>query len=168
MDGYWNGSIWMPYLWLFWKAALDDNRADFAWWIAHTALSVYEREVVASRGCYEQFTIAAGRGGGWHHFSALSCPVLGWFGAYFVPGRLTGGFDTVIRDLSTDERSWRCRIAVGGESGTGESTLIAVTGEGKWRACFCGAESSVRQRVPGTVEISLPRGSAGELRLERA
>lgn len=30
-DGYWNGSIWMPHQWFFWKAALDDGRADFAW-----------------------------------------------------------------------------------------------------------------------------------------
>jgi len=31
--------------------------------------------------------------------AALSDPVLCWFGAYFVPGRLTGGFDTRIRNL---------------------------------------------------------------------
>lgn len=167
MDGYWNGSIWMPYQWFFWKAALDDGRADFAWWIAHTALAVYEREVASSRGCYEQFTIAAGRGGGWHHFSALSCPILCWFGAYFTPGRLTGGLDTAIRDLSTGERAWCCRVAVGGEPGEGVSSLVAVTGPGKWRALYGGAELPVRQRVAGTVEFDLPWGSAGELLLER-
>ncbi len=167
MDGYWNGSIWMPYQWFFWKAALDDNRADFAWWIAHTALTVYEREVSSSRGCYEQFTIAAGRGGGWHHFSALSCPVLGWFGAYFVPGRLTGGLDASIRECSIGDRAWSAHITVGGDAATGESTLIAVTGVGTWRARYRGTELPLRPRVPGTFELSLPRGTEGVLELER-
>ena len=167
MDGYWNGSIWMPYQWFFWKAALDDGRADFAWWIARTALEVYEREVAASRGCYEQFTIAAGRGGGWHHFSALSCPVLCWFGAYYVPGRLTGGLDTAIRELSMGKGFWSCRVSVAGESGEGVSTLIAVTGEGAWRVLYDGEELPTRERVTGTVEAGLPRGSTGMLRFER-
>lgn len=167
MDGYWNGSIWMPYQWFFWKAALDDGKADFAWRIARTALEVYEREVAESRGCYEQFTIAAGRGGGWHHFSALSCPVLCWFGAYFTPGRLTGGLDTVIRELSVREDEWSARLSVGGYSGEGESVLVAVTGPGEWSAQYGGEERPVLRRVPGTVELTLPRGSSGSLRLVR-
>ncbi|MBE6379919.1 MAG: hypothetical protein E7047_03225, partial [Lentisphaerae bacterium] len=29
-DGYWNGCVWMPHQWFYWKAALDDNRSEFA------------------------------------------------------------------------------------------------------------------------------------------
>ncbi len=166
-DGYWNGSIWMPHQWFFWKAALDDGRADFAWRIAHTALSVYEREVADSYGCYEHITIAAGRGGGWHHFSALSCPVLCWFGAYFAPGRLTGGLDTVIRELSVKEREWSASVAIGGRPEEGVSTLVAVTVAGEWSAEYDGASYPVRNRVDGTVEIDLPRGTSGKLFLHR-
>ncbi|MPM80025.1 hypothetical protein SDC9_127069 [bioreactor metagenome] len=166
-DGYWNGSIWMPHQWFFWKAALDDGRADFAWRIARTALSVYERETADSYGCYEHITIAAGRGGGWHHFSALSCPVLCWFGAYFAPGRLTGGLDAVIRGFSAGEREWRAQITVGGRADEGVSTFVAVTGADGWSAEYAGSPCRVRTRMPGTQEIDLPRGSSGELVLRR-
>ena len=167
-DGYWNGSIWMPHQWFFWKAALDDGRADFAWRIARTALTVYERETAESRGCYEHFTIAAGRGGGWHHFSALSCPVLAWFGAYFVPGRLTGGLEAAIREFSAGENEWRASLEIGGYPGEGDATFLAVTGPGEWRARYGNREYPVRGRVPGTVEFDLPRGSSGALVLRRA
>ena len=166
-DGYWNGSIWMPHQWFFWKAALDDGRADFAWKIAHTALSVYEREVADSYGCYEHITIAAGRGGGWHHFSALSCPVLCWFGAYFEPGRLTGGLDAAIRNLETGESRWSAEISVGGRPEEGVSTFVAVTGTEGWSVEYGGKACPVRTRIAGTLEFDLPRGSSGALVLHR-
>lgn len=166
LDGYWNGSIWMPYQWFFWKAALDDGQADFAWRIAETALGVYEKECRDSYGCYEQFSVVSGRGTGWHHFSALSDPVLCWFGAYFVPGRLTGGLDTRIRNLKTGDDCWSADIEIDGPAGE-TSTLVAVIGGGSWRAEFSGKPLPVRDRFPGTVEIDLPRASAGSLRLHR-
>ncbi len=165
-DGYWNGSIWMPYQWLFWKAALDDGRADFAWRIAETALRIYETEVRNSYGCYEHFMVSTGRGGGWPHFSGLSTPVLSWFGAYFVPGRLTGGFDTRIRRLHTSARHWRAEVEVDGTRRE-NSTVIAVVSDGVWRAVYQEDGVPVRQRCPGTVEVTLPRGSSGVLELFR-
>ncbi len=166
LDGYWNGSIWMPYQWFFWKAALDDGRADFAWRIASTALRVYEDEVSDSRGCYEQFAVATGRGGGWHHFSALSTPVLCWFGAYFVPGRLTGGLDTRIRGQVVSGRVIQADLVIDGPPAE-RSSLIAVTGPGEWRAGYRGAALPVRRRCAGTIEVDLPRSTSGRLELER-
>ena len=75
----------MPYQWFFWKTALNDGRSGFAWRIAETALRLWEREVRASYACYEQFSISSGRGCGWHHFSALSAPVLNFHAAYYSP-----------------------------------------------------------------------------------
>ena len=37
--GYWNGAVWMPYQWMFFKSALDAGLADFAYRIADTALT---------------------------------------------------------------------------------------------------------------------------------
>lgn len=37
-DGYWNGAVWMPYQWMFFKAALDAGKTGFAFRIADTAL----------------------------------------------------------------------------------------------------------------------------------
>jgi neutral trehalase len=38
-DGDWNGSVWMPHQWIIWKTLLDLGQGDFAWQIAHTALT---------------------------------------------------------------------------------------------------------------------------------
>ena len=35
-DGYWNGAVWMPYQWMFFKAALDAGKTGFAFRIADT------------------------------------------------------------------------------------------------------------------------------------
>lgn len=37
-DGYWNGTVWMPHQWFFWKTLLDLGRADEAHQVAKTAL----------------------------------------------------------------------------------------------------------------------------------
>ena len=47
------------------------------------------------------------------------------------------------------------------------AVLIAVTGVGTWRARYRGTELPLRPRVPGTFELSLPRGTEGVLELER-
>jgi len=91
-DGYWNGSVWMPHQWFFWRYLLDIGEGDFAFAIARRALDVWEREVEASGLCYEHFPIATGRGAGWHHFGGLSSPVLCWHAALNTPGRISGGY----------------------------------------------------------------------------
>ncbi|MBR4884190.1 MAG: hypothetical protein IKZ33_02615, partial [Lentisphaeria bacterium] len=95
-EGYWNGAVWMPHQWFIWKAALDAGKGEFAWKIAETALKTYDRECEASGYCFEHFSTHSGRGGGWHHFSGLSTPVLCWHGAYFGKRRISCGFDTTL------------------------------------------------------------------------
>ena len=102
-DGYWNGAVWFPYQWFLWKALLDLGHADLAFRIAHTALELWKSEVEESYLCFEHFIVASGRGAGWHHFGALSTPVLAWFQAYHQPGTLTCGFDTWIASLTVVE-----------------------------------------------------------------
>ncbi len=75
--------------------------------------------------------------------------------------------DASIRECSIGDRAWSAHITVGGDAATGESTLIAVTGVGTWRARYRGTELPLRPRVPGTFELSLPRGTEGVLELER-
>lgn len=95
-DGYWNGSVWMPYQWMYFKAALDDGKTDFAFRIARTALELWQAECAESYHCFEHFNIETRRGAGWHQFSGLSAPVVHWFAAYYRPGTLTTGFDTFV------------------------------------------------------------------------
>ena len=96
-DGYWNGTVWMPHQWFFWKAMLDLGEGDFAWQIARRGLEVWRDEVNASYNCMEHFLIKTGRGAGWHQFGGLSTPVLKWYAAYCRPGTLTAGFNLWIQ-----------------------------------------------------------------------
>lgn len=104
-EGYWNGTVWMPHQWFYWKTMLDLGEADFAWKIAHTALEVWKRETEKTYNCFEHFIIETGNGSGWHQFSGLSNPVLSWFNAYFRPGNLTTGYNVWI-----DRQEWSTEL----------------------------------------------------------
>lgn len=111
-DGYWNGAVWFPHQWFYWKTMLDLGQGDFARKIAKTALDLWKKEVEETFNCYEHFLIESGRGAGWHHFGGLSNPILSWFGAYYRPGHLTCGFDTWIvkKQFSEDFTSLQANL----------------------------------------------------------
>lgn len=96
IDGYWNGTVWMPHQMILWKTMLDLGRADLAEKIAFTALENWERECADSYNCYEHFMLASGRGGGWNNFSGLSSPVINWYNAYNRPGTVSTGFGALV------------------------------------------------------------------------
>ncbi len=98
-DGYRNGAVWMAHQWFFWKALLDQGEADAAYRIAETALTLWQGEVDSTYNCYEHFVIGSGRGAGWHHFGALSAPVLNWYSAYHRPGHITVGHNSWVQGL---------------------------------------------------------------------
>lgn len=165
-DGYWNGSVWMPHQWFFWKAALDCAQMDFAWQIAFTALELWKRETGASYCCYEHFDISSCRGAGWHHFSGLSTPVLMWFGAYFSHGRLTGGFNTHFSGQRSSGSIIEADVTIE-EGGSTTAGIIAVTGEGEWLAEINHQELPTNQRLPGILEIILPCPVSGRLTIRK-
>jgi hypothetical protein len=92
-DGYWNGRVWMPHQWFFWKTMLDLNEPEKAIRIASTALDVWKRETDDTYNCWENFSIESGNGGGWHQFGALSSPVLNWYSSLYKQGTVTHGFN---------------------------------------------------------------------------
>jgi hypothetical protein len=96
IDGYWNGTVWMPHQMILWKTMLDLGLPDKARLIADTALANWERECEDSYNCYEHFMIESGRGGGWHNFSGLSTPIINWYNAYHKPGTVSTGFGTLV------------------------------------------------------------------------
>lgn len=101
IDGYWNGTVWMPHQWFFWKTMLDLGESDFAYKIAKTALDTWKEETEASYNTMEHFLINTGRGAGWHEFGGLSAPILNWYNAYFCQGNSTTGFN-----IWTDSKSF--------------------------------------------------------------
>ena len=96
IDGYWNGTVWMPHQMILWKTMLDLGMPEKARLIADTALSNWERECADSYNCYEHFMLATGRGGGWDNFSGLSSPIINWYNAYNTPGTVSTGFGTLV------------------------------------------------------------------------
>ncbi len=100
-DGYWNGSVWMPHQWFFWKAMFDLGDSKMAYRIAKTAVDLWKKEVDTSYNCFEHFLIDTGRGAGWHQFGGLSGPVTHWFSALYTPGTVTVGYDTWIEAKET-------------------------------------------------------------------
>ena len=163
-DGYWNGSVWMPYQWFFWKTALDHGQAGFAWRIAERALALWEEEVQASHACYEQFSISSGRGSGWHHFGGLSAPVLAWHAAYYVPGTITHGFDILRRNCQVTSNGLTAELEISGREGD-FATLVANLGGTSCTAEYNGVPFPVATRRPGIFEVTLPKATAGTLTL---
>ena len=100
VDGYWNGTVWMPHQMILWKTMLDLGMPERAKQIAMTALENWERECEDSYNCYEHFMIDTGRGGGWNNFSGLSSPIINWYSAYFKPGTISTGFGTLVSGQS--------------------------------------------------------------------
>ena len=96
IDGYWNGTVWMPHQMILWKTMLDLGKPELARRIAFTALGNWERECADSYNCYEHFILATGRGGGWSNFSGLSSPIINWYCAYNKPGTVSTGFGTLV------------------------------------------------------------------------
>jgi len=165
-DGYWNGSVWMPHQWFFWKTALDHNRADFARKIAITALELWKHEVDQSFYCFEHFSLQNGHGAGCCHFGALSSPVLCWHQAYFAPGKLTGGFDLwIMRQQVNAAGGIRAEIKLCGVPGHA-TTLLYVNGNAtSFQATYSGKPIPAAPGIPGCLELTLPNGSSGILEI---
>lgn len=163
-DGYWNGTVWFPHQWFFWKTLLDLGEGDFAWQVAETALRTWEREVRATGCCFEHFIVKSGRGAGWHQFAGLTPPLLSWFVAYFRPGTVTGGHDCLILEQRTTADRVRARLRFP-TGNTMAPVVLAVVDAAAESARWNGSRVSARPRAAGTLEITLPPG-AGEGILE--
>lgn len=165
VDGYWNGAVWFPQQWFYWKGLLDIGQADFAAQIASTALETWKAEVDASYHCFEHFIVQTGRGAGWHQFSGLSTPALLWYGAYHRPGRLTTGFDTWIQAQQFSDANRHLKVAMENHSpALRPYTVMATMAPGPaYRAVWNNQPVTLSERYPGVLEITLdgnaPKGN---------
>lgn len=166
-DGYWNGAVWMPHQWFFWKTLLDLGESDLAFQIASTALNVWKTETEASYNCFEHFLVQTGRGAGWHAFSGLSTPVLKWFAAYYVPGTLTGGLDVWITERAFNADFTALRAGLTLYASTPSSFLVVMNPARHYRVRWNDSEIPACVLPSGALNIRLPAGVA-EGRLEIA
>lgn len=157
-DGYWNGAVWMAHQWFFWKTALDLGWDDVAWQIAQTALEIWKRETDETYCCMEHWVIESGRGAGWHQFGGLSSPVLSWYGAYYVPGRVSTGYDlrVVSRwDLRGDE-TLEADLEYFGDRPRMSAVVVVLEPGMTYRATWNGAPVETRPAAEGAWSILLP------------
>ena len=163
-NGYWNGAVWMPYQWMFFKSALDAGKTDFAFRIADTALQLWEKECDATYQCYEHFVIESRRGSGWHQFGALSAPVVQWYAAYYVPGTLTTGFNTFVREIhwSQDYTGVRAVLTC---TRPGPTTVLVALKPYEIHVESSAAVSGIQQRHDGLWEIELNIAAPGDVEL---
>lgn len=162
-DGYWNGSVWMPHQWFMWKTMLDLGETDRAWQIAKIGLDVWQKEVDASYNCFEHFLIKTGRGAGWHHFGGLSTPVLSWFNAYFVPGRITVGFDGWVesKQFSENYSEAQAKISFLPNITTKQATVIVnMSPSSSYQVLWNGQAVAYDEVQEGSLSVYLPLGEA--------
>lgn len=157
MDGYWNGCVWMPHQFVLWKSMLDIGRSDLARKIAFTALDVWNKECALTYLSFEHFIIASGRGAGWHNFSGLSSPMVNWFAAYFRPGTISTGFDTIVdsRHFSDNADALKASLIFDKDAIGRNVTVIACMNPSGNYTVRCGAKAaSAVSPYPGLLEIS--------------
>ncbi len=164
IDGYWNGAVWMPHQWFYYKSLLDYGHADYAFKIAQTALDTFEREVSESYNCYEHFIVASERGAGWHHFSGLSTPVLLWCDSYYKAGTVTFGYDGIMLEKNFDANSATLCCKIKFLSDKDKTSIIIVMPENKEYRVMIGEKSiDFIERLPGVIELCVQVKSSEEL-----
>ncbi len=165
-DGYWNGTVWFPHQWFFWKAMFDQGEGDMAYRIATTAVNLWKEEVEDSWNCYENFSIQTRRGGGWHQFGGLSCPVLVWYHAMFKPGTVSVGFDTWIDTKIVHENGIDLELSFY-EPGMHPVLWICLPEQSHYRFTADGEAVEARRLHPGLYEVCIAGKKRCSLRAER-
>jgi len=168
MDGYWNGTVWMPHQWFFWKAMLDFGESDFAFKIADTALKTWKREVEASYNCMEHFLIETGRGAGWHEFGGLSAPVLAWYSAYYRPGNFTTGLNLWPRNktFNADNSSLSVDLMWSDNDSPTCSVIACMNPDYQYEVTWNGNNIAAKLLSRSTLSIDLSISKSGNGHLE--
>jgi hypothetical protein len=164
IDGYWNGSVWMPHQWFVWKTMLDLGKPDLAFKIAKKALDVYSKETNETYYTFEHFLARSGRGAGWHQFSGLSNPILSWFAAYYKQGTVTTGFEIWIKDQSFNKDRSYYKADISFDKATEphvRGMLICLNPLYKYKVTFNGKEVNTQTPYAGLLQIWLPASNQG-------
>lgn len=157
VDGYWNGTVWMPHQMILWKTMLDLGLADRARQIAFKAMEKWNEECSDSYNCYEHFMIETGRGGGWLNFSGLSSPLVNWFCAYFKPGTVSTGFNVLLSgvECNADNSALSATMEFDSKSGKQASVLVCLNPSHKYKVYVNGREILSESPYAGFLEFGL-------------
>jgi hypothetical protein len=115
--------------------------------------------------CCEHFIVQSGRGAGWHQFSGLSTPVLAWYSAYHLPGRLTCGLDVWVEKstFSDYNRIYQGRLRIQ-ENGAKKAVVIVNMQPGPaYRVTWNDQPADFIEITPGVLQVTLSRSPEGTL-----
>ena len=156
-NGYWNGNVWFAHQWFVWKTMLDLGETDFAFKIAQTALNAWKREVEYSYYTFEMLNITSGRGGWFHNFGGLSTPINIWTNAYFKPGTLTTGLDTMVLNnrFNEDKTEFECNLKYYGDNEKYAVLVVMNDQKESYHATVNGEKTDVFMRDKGIAELTL-------------
>ncbi len=169
-DGYWNGAVWMPHQWFFWRALLDAGQGDFAFKIAKTALDMWKRETERTYNCYEHFIVATQSGAGWHQFGGLSTPVLAWYKSYFQKGSFTTGLNVWIKskEFSPALDHFKAQLQPNKKSEGEFVAIICMNPDHQYTAQWQGRPVRMEKIIEGVYNLYIPYSTlSGELIVER-
>ena len=155
-NGYWNGAVWYPHAWFFWKRMLDMGQTSPAWKMAEAVLKTWQKEVEQSHRCFEHFRIDTGRGAGWHQFCSLNTPVLLWYRSYFAPGAVTTGFDAIVLETKISADKMEIKVLLTGPVST---LLIVPKTPGSHQILVDEQKIPVTAGPSGVLEIPLKQGA---------
>jgi hypothetical protein len=162
-EGYWNGRVWMPHQWFFWKALIGDGELAFAHKIARTAIDLWAREVERTGHLWENFIIKTGRGAGCHQFGALSAPVIEFHNAYLRPGQITTGFDVVLHETHFDYQKNQLEFLLSSPFAPGKTGCVAVLARpGEYRVRFASEEFRVQSDATGALQFLVQTNTTPE------
>ncbi len=155
--GYWNGSVWMPHQWFFWKSMFDLGLNDYALRIAKTGLDVWKQEVDETYNCYEVFRLESARGAGWHQFGGLSAPVINWYSSMYKPGTITAGFDLLIKKKVFNDDFSSVKINAQNFNTTSKSQIlwICLSDEYKYKLNSSSKNISMETVLPGLLCVRM-------------
>ncbi|MCD6219580.1 hypothetical protein J7K43_04245 [Candidatus Calescamantes bacterium] len=95
-DGYWNGGIWIPTQWFFWKAFYNLGMVDMAKTIADLTIELWDTNHKKTLCCWEKFCVKNGLPAGNSRFSGLSTPLLALWSARRKKGRIQVSQEVLI------------------------------------------------------------------------
>jgi len=159
-DGYWNGSVWFPHQWFFYKGMFDLGEGEFAYKIAKTALDLWKNETKETNYCFEHFMIESGRGAGWHQFGGLSSPIIMWFHNLFQPGCITIGYSVFITEKQFNENFTALKIHLNNDNLSGNKTqiMVCMNDSKNYKAFVNNINVEYKKLANGLLLIEIPIG----------
>jgi len=126
-DGYWNGGIWIPTQWFFWKTFYNIGRMDLAEKISNSAIKLWDDNHKKTLCCWEEFRVRGGRPAGNSRFSGLSTPLMALWKGRRGKGRVQAGQEMIVRSGYDSEKE---EISISAETPfyTGSAGLSFVAG----------------------------------------